>query len=389
MFRNGPQHKGRSASNRPSAPTAVRPSTYPTTHLPGAALENIRLPARPQQPRTAPSAETRRSAGPSLLWPGLVAVLVALGIGLGISAARGWLAALAHPLKQALWLLPLLVALHLGQLLLSAIAWRGLLPGQRGAAAAFYRLRIIREGIDSLLPVAQVGGEIVGARLLARRGVALSRAAASVVVDVTVELLTQLLFLLAGLLTLALLRAAGAATGLKLLLAAAAIAALFLLAQRLGLLRMIETLTSGVARRWPSLAGLSLDGLHDCAVRIYRQPGPMLRGAALHFTAWIAGCLESWAVLHAMGVKVSPAQALVIESLGMAGRSGGFAIPAALGAQEGGFVLAAAAVGVALAPALALSLVKRLREILVGLIGMALWRQETARRHPLSAGEPA
>jgi putative membrane protein len=345
-----------------------------------------------QQAQTAGAADAAhapRAAGRRIVWPLLIAVLVAVGIAFGLSASRGWLVTLAHPLHQALWLLPLLIILHLGQLLLSAIAWRGLLPGDLGSIGTCYRLRIVREGIDSLLPVAQVGGEIVGARLLARRGVALSRAAASVVVDVTVELLTQLLFLLGGLATLSLLRAAGAGTGLKLLLAAGATAAVFLLAQRLGLLRMIETLTSGVARRWPTLSGVSLEGMHAAAVRIYRQPGPMLLGAALHLGAWVAGSLESWAVLHAMGVPVSPAQAVVIESLGMAGRSAGFAIPAALGAQEGGFVLAAAAVGVALAPALALSLVKRLREIIVGLIGMALWRLETGGPGRLSAGEPA
>ncbi len=338
---------------------------------------------RPQHSRST----ARRAA-----WPVLLAVLVAGGLAAGFAATRGWLALLARPLHQALWLLPLLVALHLGQLLLSALAWRGLLPGGSGAAGsigACYRLRIVREGIDSLLPVAQVGGEIVGARLLARRGIALGRAAASVVVDVTVELLTQLLFLLGGLATLSWLRAASGWIGVKLLLAGAVTAAGCLLAQRLGLLRMIETLTAGVARRWPTLAGVSLDGLHTAAVRIYRQPGPMLSGAALHLGAWVAGSLESWAVLHAMGIPVSPAQAVVIESLGMAGRSAGFAVPAALGAQEGGFVLAAAAVGVALAPALALSLIKRLREITVGLVGMALWRLETSRPGRLSAGEPA
>ena len=67
-------------------------------------------------------------------------------------------------------------------------------------------------------------------------------------------------------------------------------------------------------------------------------------------------------------------QALVVESLGMAARSAGFAIPAALGVQEGGFVLAALAAGVPATAALPLVLLKRAREVSVGLIGIALWR---------------
>ena len=80
-------------------------------------------------------------------------------------------------------------------------------------------------------------------------------------------------------------------------------------------------------------------------------------------------------MLNALGVPVTPLQAFTVESLGMAARSAGFAIPAALGAQEGGFVLAAVAVGLPAGPALALSLVKRIREVSVGLIGLAMWRR--------------
>ncbi len=65
--------------------------------------------------------------------------------------------------------MPALVALHLTQLLISARAWQILLPGPARLALCF-RLRVVREGIDSLLPVAQIGGEVVGARLLAAGG---------------------------------------------------------------------------------------------------------------------------------------------------------------------------------------------------------------------------
>jgi putative membrane protein len=276
---------------------------------------------------------------------------------------------------NALWLLPALIALHLTQLLISAHAWRALLPEPPASLPTFYRLRVVREGIDSLLPVAQVGGELVGAQLLARCGTTLAEAAASVVVDVTIEFLTQLIFLLMGLATWAILapeggRGAWLGTGL---LALAAVA--LVMAQRFGLLRLVEALVRQIALRFPALADVSLDGLHAATVRLYRRRGPMMTSSLLHLLAWILGTVETWAVLHTLGLDAGLREALVIESLGMAARSAGFAIPGALVVQETGFVLAAAAAGLPEAAGLSLSLVKRVREVMVGLIGLALWRR--------------
>jgi hypothetical protein len=73
-----------------------------------------------------------------------------------------------------------------------------------------------------------------------------------------------------------------------------------------------------------------------------------------------------------LGVRASFPQALVVESLGMAARTAGFAVPGALAVQEGGFALAALSVGLPDAAGLSLSLVKRVREVLVGMVGVAL-----------------
>jgi putative membrane protein len=259
-------------------------------------------------------------------------------------------------------------------LLLAALGWRSLFTGARPGVGVFYPLRVIREGIDSLLPVAQVGGEIVGARLLAGHRVAPGEAGASVIVDVTVELLTQIVFLFGGLAGLAWLsRQAPWGVWLEAGLAGGTAAGL-LLAQRLGLLRGIDALLRRIGQRWPALAGASSGRLHAAALGFYRQKAAMLRCVLLHVLAWGLGTAETWAVLHVLGVPVSPLQALVVESVGMAARSAGFAIPAALGVQEGGFMLAAAAAGVPVAAAVPLVLLKRMREVLVGLIGLALWR---------------
>ncbi len=295
------------------------------------------------------------------------------------AAVSAWrsVAGIGAATLHALWLLPALVALNLFQLWLSARAWHALLPPGCSHADLF-SLRVVREGIDSLLPVAQVGGEAVGAHLLARRGPALATSTASVVVDMTVEFLAQFAFLLVGLSTLA--AVSGTAGWRGWTLAAVPIAgglAGLIAALRLGVLRLMESLGHRMAARWPAAAALA--GLNSAAAAIYRRPTALLRGSSLHLLAWLLGTAESWAVLRALGYPVSVTTALVIESLGMAARSAGFAIPGALVVQETGFALAAAAMGLPQDAGLSLSLVKRVREVAVGLIGLALWRLQVTR----------
>ena len=311
--------------------------------------------------------------------------LAAFAVWAVVSLGWGMLAVGAGTL-HALWLLPLLIPLHLLQLLMSAKAWAEILPTSLPLLRA-YRLRIIREGIDSLLPVAQVGGEVVGANLLTREGPSLSVAAASVMVDVTVEFLTQLVFLLLGVAALTLISPAGVWQGwLGTALLTLCMAGGLLAAQRFGLLRLLEALARHIAARWPA-AG-SLTGINDAVAALYRRRANLARAATLHLLAWLLGSVESWAVLHTLGYGVSPLQALIIESLGMAARSAGFAIPGALVVQETGFALAAAAAGLPESTGLSLSLVKRVREVATGLLGLSLWWLERRRApHCPSQGE--
>ncbi len=274
---------------------------------------------------------------------------------------------------NALWTLPALIGVHLVQLLLSSTAWRSLFTPPRPAAAIFFRLRLIREGIDSLFPVAQIGGEVVGARLLANRGTKAARAGASVIVDVSLEVLAQAIFLLAGIATLAMLAGSGhSADWLGSLALAVVAAGGFLLAQRFGLLRLVEMLAERIGQQLPGLANLSLTGLQAAAEAFYRRRDALLRATLVHLVSWSLGTFETWIILHALGVPGSLPQALVVESLGMAARTAGFAVPGALAVQEGGFALAALSVGLPETAGLSVSLIKRVREVLVGVAGVTL-----------------
>jgi len=74
---------------------------------------------------------------------------------------------------------------------------------------------------------------------------------------------------------------------------------------------------------------------------------------------------------------------MVLESLGQAVRSAAFAVPGALGIQEGGFILLGSLFGLPSTAALSLSLVKRLPDLAIGLPGLAAWQMLEFRRMKL------
>ncbi|HET9018311.1 MAG TPA: lysylphosphatidylglycerol synthase domain-containing protein [Acetobacteraceae bacterium] len=309
-------------------------------------------------------------------------LIVCGGAVAGMLIGRIGIGDVAEEVLRAGWALPACIAIHLTTLFLSAMAWRRLDGGGAPTLGVWFAIRWIRESVNGLLPVAQVGGPLVGVRLLAQRGVGAAAGTAATTLDITLESLTQALFTISGLLAVvaaggnrALLPWLGGGVGL---MAVGAVG--FLLAQRAGLMRAIEWLTARMSRLVPALSPDVLQGLHAELMRRQRDPAAMTTAAALHLLAWVTGVAETWVVLRAMGYGIHPLAALAVESLGMAARSAGFAVPGSLGIQEGGFVLAGSLLGLPPDAAAALSMVKRAREVLVGVPGLIAWPWAEGRR---------
>ncbi len=98
---------------------------------------------------------------------------------------------------------------------------------------------------------------------------------------------------------------------------------------------------------------------------------------------WAAGAIEIWLALRFLGRPATLAEALVIEAVVQAVSSVAFLVPGALGVQEGGFVLVCGLFGIGVDTALALSVLKRLRELSVAAAAMVSWQmvqlRETSR----------
>jgi uncharacterized protein (TIRG00374 family) len=129
---------------------------------------------------------------------GALAWLVGLGLIIALIGAHDF-DQVAAALGLAGWSMILIGMVHMGVLLVDTLGWRALLQRkERPSFKAMAVYRWIGSSVNGLLPAAQVGGEIVRAHLLSRAGVAGPIAGASVVVDLTAGLATQLAFVLLG-----------------------------------------------------------------------------------------------------------------------------------------------------------------------------------------------
>jgi putative membrane protein len=271
----------------------------------------------------------------------------------------------------------LIPVIRLAQTFLSSFAWRALLARPRPKPWLFCKLRWIRESVNNLLPVAQIGGDLLGARLLRNNGVPGGRASASVIVDLLAQTATQVVFTLVGVFFL-LDRGADAdlTFGIMggMLIMAPALAG-FWVAPRLLSMGWVDTLAAQVERRtgWSSVGGLP--AMRAGLDAILRRRAGLTAALLIHMGVWFIGALEIYVALHLLGDPRSFATAVTIESLGHAVKAAGFLIPGAWGVQEGGFIALCAAFGIGSPTAIALSLVKRIPDFVCGAPGLWVWRR--------------
>jgi len=275
------------------------------------------------------------------------------------TALAGW---------QLFWLVPYRAV----YMLLYAIGWLKLLrpydPQRRAHLGYLLWVTIVRESIDRLLPVASVGGGVAGVRLLSWRGIAISSASATVVVEILLTLIASYLFAVAGLLLLIRYGATGqeyrrVILGLLFSLPVPVIAGLVLrygsvFARLEGFLRPMVGVSAA------SEAAASLDReLRACL----RRGRALLIAGGLQLAAFVSGAFEVWFALTLFGHPVDVSTALILESMTQALRL------AAL-------VLFGHALGISAELALAVSLAKRVREVVCGVPALLSWQWMEGRR---------
>ncbi len=285
-------------------------------------------------------------------------------------------AAIARLLAVAGVGLVLAALCHVFSMILNARAWQVLLPPHTQPGMAVMTLTVwVRESVNGLLPVARIGGEIVSFRVLTRARVTPPLAAASLMVDMALSVLSQMAFALVGVFLLV---RSGSNTGLALRIAAGLavlvpLVALFVAVQRGG---MFGALAKVFDRLLAGRLGALVAHSHEADREVnamYARRGGIVACFFWQCAGWAAGAIGIWVAAHFLGHSISALDALAIEALIQAVSSAAFLIPGALGVQEGAFMLAGAAVGLDAPTSLALAASRRIRDVVIFFPGLAAW----------------
>jgi putative membrane protein len=307
-----------------------------------------------------------------------VALLVSLLIRSDIAAILSILGAAG---VQLLWLVPYRGFFYF----LYASGWLVLLkpydPQRHARLGYLIWTSSVRDAIDRLLPVASVGGGIVGVRLVRWRGLDAASVSATVIIEILLTLVVSYVFTFVGLFLLSDFRMVDHEHHRLLLafLLSLPVPAITALLLRYGSVfeRLHRLLRPFVRESATSAAAMSID--RELRACLHRRRSLLVAGG-LQLAALISGSFEVWFALRLFGHPVDAKSALILESLTQAVRHLAFVIPAGLGVQEASLVVIGHVLGVSGELALAVSMAKRMREILCGLPSLISWQWVEGRR---------
>ncbi|HET7086663.1 MAG TPA: lysylphosphatidylglycerol synthase domain-containing protein [Rhizomicrobium sp.] len=262
-----------------------------------------------------------------------------------------------------------------------AYAWYFLMPpAQRGRLRDFYLARLVRDSIAEISPFSPVGGMVAAARLMVLKGMPASYAAGSVAADATTEAMAQVVFLAFGLgmgfTQFRHLQGSGPVTEamLAVLLLAVPGIALLIFLQKKG-----AAFAEKLAGRFFPQAGQGLS-FHAAILELYDSRARLAASSAFHLLAWIGAGVGTYIAFRLVGGRIGFLNAVALEALLCTLRSIAAPVPAAIGVQEWGYAMLAPLFGLPAEMGVAVSLLKRAREIVLGVPALIYWQAAESRR---------
>jgi putative membrane protein len=216
---------------------------------------------------------------------------------------------------------------------------------------------------------------VIGARAVMLCHVSGPLASASMIVDVTMEMIAQIVFVVTGLAIL-IVRVPGSPSSKALaetlaigIVVAAAGATLFLLVQR----RSVALLERWAGRVLPQAAA-GAASIHHRLTEIHASPVRLGASLAIHLASWLATAVWSWIAIRLIGRHIAFPSVLAIEAILSAVRSTAFIIPGAIGVQEAAYAVLVPVFGLPAPIGVAISLLKRARDISLGIPVLLTWQ---------------
>jgi len=271
------------------------------------------------------------------------------------------------------------------QLLLFAVlglAWDAIVPPRSGRSTwVFVWGRMVRDASANCLPFSQVGGFVFGARAATLHGVPWSLATASTVVDVTAEFLAELAFTAIGL-GILLAHAPNSALAVPLMvgLGVAVMAAAGLVWAQRGAAPLFARLGQRIVGRWFADAQDRVQVLQGELSLIYGHTARLAIGFTVHLMGWLGTGVAGWIAYRALGVPIDFDDAVAIEALLSAMAAMAFLVPVNAGVQEAGYAGLGAIFGVPPELSLGVSLIRRARDLAVGVPILLIWQFIEMRR---------
>jgi putative membrane protein len=282
----------------------------------------------------------------------------------------------------------LLTLAHAPTVVCLGVCW-WLLAGAAGGGhcAKFIWGRLMRDASGDVLPFSPIGGYFLGVRAVALTGVSAVQAAVSGIVDIIVEQAAKAPYMIVSVTCFLWLAPHATLAGpiIGLLVVTVGLTAAAGLQWNSVRARLIKVVAR-VSRLWPGGAASDQPPAEAVLAEALAHRRRIVIAFCLQFAGWCMGAGEAWLALRLVGAPVGFGEAIAIEGVYAAIRTFAFAVPAAIGVQEGSFVALCGVFGIDAPMALAFSLVRRARDVVIGAPTVLAWQlMERERRSPRNA----
>lgn len=293
------------------------------------------------------------------------------------------------------WGMLAIMGIYLVAFVVDSLSWQIALPDvplDSEWAYRMWKVRMVGEAFNSLLPAGGMGGEPIKAVLMNKHyGVGYTDVTTSLLLTKTINMISLVLFLAGG---FSLMAGSALPSSYKTISATglgvfALSIVLFFIIQRMRIASHTGQWLSKT--RVGRKVGTILHHIHamdDRLVEFYtRRRGRFLAATLLGLLNWMLGILEIYYAALFLGHPITMTDAWIVEAALQLVRTGAFFIPAGIGAQEGLLVLIFTAMTGVPTLGAAVAIVRRLREIVW--IGWGLLLGSRFPRTPVLTDAPS
>ena len=266
----------------------------------------------------------------------------------------------------------------LPSLVVAVISWYQLFPSK--IVPTFKELFLalwVGRAINTILPVATIGGEIAKARLLIFWGTPVVNVCASVLVDKTVQALALIPWAIIGI-TLLIYLAVDNELAMLLTLGTLILGlgiAGFIFFQRTGIFGFFAKIIGKfhVTDSWGEIT-LKASDVDKSVNEIYANKEKFIFSILWRTLGLVLQTSEVWLACYLLGHPISLIEAIMLKSLTSIITDLAFIIPNGYGVQEGGYLVLGVLIGLTPEFSLALSLATRVRELIIDIPGLLYWQ---------------